>query len=92
MLYWYCLHENVLLSSSSLFYLFLEVLLCSYLGAVYVSCVPNYESVNFCHSDYVGSPTVVTVLAFLITLCVHGTPSLCCIVTIDPVGKENESM
>ena len=41
--------------------LFLEVLLCRYWSAAYVSCVPCYLPDNLCHCDYIGPPTVVTV-------------------------------
>ena len=45
-----------------LFYLFSEILLYGYWGAAYVLCFPCYQSVHIHYYDYVGSPSVVTII------------------------------
>ena len=83
---WHCLHKNILKSSSYFLYLFPEILLCSYWGAAYMLCVLHYQSAHLCHSDYVGSPSQLAVISFF-----GDSVCLCCMVTVDPMGKDSES-
>ena len=82
--------EMSLSPSSSLSYLFPEALLCCLLGCWYILC--SAPSIFTFSSLYVGSPLCSVLLASSMTLFVHGPPSSCCMATVDPKGKESESV
>ena len=73
------LHDNILLSSSSLFHLFPEVLLWSYWGAA-VCILCSALTICPCSSFYVRTPSVVCLFE---NLCIHGSSSLCSIASVD---------